>query len=87
MLNAKLEPKPKANCMPYGYYQNTYGIPYKYYEAHGLFEGLFNGNKVEAKLSTMQTIFSKFSEQRILRKLFHVVSYVYKTKALNRFLN
>jgi hypothetical protein len=47
LLKGKLEPKDKEAALMYGYYMKTFGIPFKYFKATGIFEGEFMGRKVE----------------------------------------
>ncbi|MDX1903166.1 MAG: hypothetical protein SFU27_03310 [Thermonemataceae bacterium] len=42
ILNKNLKAKPKINTLPVGFYLETYGIPYKYYQPETLFSGKFN---------------------------------------------
>jgi len=46
LLRADLPPKDKTSALMYGYYFNNYGIPFKYYEASGMTEGKFKGQKL-----------------------------------------
>jgi fructose-specific component phosphotransferase system IIB-like protein len=41
-----LPPKPRNNCLPYGYYFLTFGIPFRFYQPESLFEGSFMGTKL-----------------------------------------
>ena len=43
MSQSVLPPKPKENCLPYGYYALTFGTPYRFYQPKSLFEGSFMG--------------------------------------------
>lgn len=46
MLYSDLRPKNKEGALMYGYYLNTFGIDFKYYESKGIYEGLFKGVQV-----------------------------------------
>lgn len=48
LLTLPLEPKPKDTALMYGYYLATYGEPFKYFEADGIFSGRFKGRKIVA---------------------------------------
>ena len=48
MLTAQLKPKSKEDAIKYGYYFNTFGEKFKYFEATDFFEGTFKGEKVVA---------------------------------------
>ena len=52
LLTRPLEPKPKDTALMYGYYLGTYGEPFKYFEADGVFSGRFKGRKIVADLVT-----------------------------------
>jgi hypothetical protein len=47
LLKADLLPKDREAALMYGYYLNTFGTPFKYFKAQGVFEGEFKGRKVE----------------------------------------
>jgi hypothetical protein len=47
MLLEELPPKDKEAALMYGYYMNTFGIPFKYYETEQIFEGRFKGVQVK----------------------------------------
>ncbi len=49
MLCQNLVPQEKNGAIKYGYWFQTRGIPYKYYEPSGLFEGKFKGHTIYAK--------------------------------------
>ena len=49
MAVRNLEPKDKTGALMYGYFYNTFGIPYKYYTPTGLCEGLFKGVPIKPK--------------------------------------
>lgn len=63
MLYAELPPKNKEGALMYGYYFNTYGIPFKYYQAKGILEGNFKGVAIKSDKNTLLLI-------RILRSRF-----------------
>ncbi len=48
LLVAQLEPKSKEEAIKYGYYINTFGEEFKYFDATDFFEGTFKGKKVVA---------------------------------------
>lgn len=52
LLKADLPPKDRTAALVYGYYLNTYGIPFKYFQATGIAEGRFKGQTIFARLST-----------------------------------
>jgi hypothetical protein len=41
MLAADLPPMPRDGALMYGYYRKTFGVPFRYFRAHGVFEGEF----------------------------------------------
>ena len=51
LLYAELPPKEKTAALMYGYYFSTWGIPFKYYEALGIYEGKFKGVKIQPKIT------------------------------------
>lgn len=44
LVQDALPPKAKEPALMYGYYMNTYGIKYKYYETEAFFKGKFKGH-------------------------------------------
>jgi hypothetical protein len=56
LLLADLEPKDKTAALMYGYYWNTYGIPFKYYEPLGMTDGKFKGQKLVLKPNPLWVI-------------------------------
>jgi hypothetical protein len=72
LLSKPLQPKPKLTALKYGYYMQTYGIPYKHYKADGIFRGKFKG--VDLGAST-----EKETNSRLLRiiQAFHM-EYTYQ---------
>ena len=46
LLHTDLPPKDKTSALMYGHYFNNYGTPFKYYEASGMTEGKFKGQKL-----------------------------------------
>jgi hypothetical protein len=47
LLKADLEPKGKEAALMYGYYMKTFGVPFKYFRATGVFGGEFKGEVIE----------------------------------------
>lgn len=47
MLLSDLPPKNKEGALIYGYYLNTFGIPFKYYKTEGLFTGKFKNTEIQ----------------------------------------
>lgn len=45
-LGAGLAASPKERCLPYGYYNLTFGQPFKYYQPTSLSEGTFLGERL-----------------------------------------
>jgi hypothetical protein len=50
MIYSDLGPKNREDALPYGYYFNTFGTPFKYYEAEGIYKGKFKGSYVKEKI-------------------------------------
>lgn len=46
LLDEKLEPGDREAAMKYGYYFNTFGIPFRYYKAQGISKGLYKGRRI-----------------------------------------
>lgn len=62
LLKEDLEPKDKLPAYKYGYYLNTFGIPFKYYEAEDFGRGKFKGidlNTVKTSLSVLARLLVK----------------------------
>jgi hypothetical protein len=51
MIYADLVSKKKESALPYGYYFNTFGTPFKYYEAEGIYKGKFKGSYVKENIA------------------------------------
>ncbi|MBI4523170.1 MAG: hypothetical protein HY695_05075 [Deltaproteobacteria bacterium] len=47
LLKADLKPKARDAALMYGYYMNSYGVPYRHFMATGITEGQFKGKKIE----------------------------------------
>lgn len=43
VLDTQLPPKDNSGALIYGYFLNTFGIPFEFYKAHTFFGGTFNG--------------------------------------------
>lgn len=50
MLYAPLSPKDREGALMYGYFFNSYGIPFRHYQADGIYEGRFNGVPVKESI-------------------------------------
>ncbi len=48
LLGRPLEPMAKQAALMYGHYLGTYGEPFKYFEADGIFSGRFKGQQLQA---------------------------------------
>ena len=46
VLDKNLKPKPREAALVFGYYLNTFGIPFRHYQASGVFKGRYNGRRV-----------------------------------------
>ncbi|MFQ5505845.1 MAG: hypothetical protein ACE5F1_13775, partial [Planctomycetota bacterium] len=46
MLRSGLEARPVEGALKYGYYMKSFGVPFRYYRAEGVFEGRFKGVRV-----------------------------------------
>jgi hypothetical protein len=49
MLKADLSPKDRTAALVYGYYLNTFGVPFKYFQATGVGSGKFKGQILLAR--------------------------------------
>jgi hypothetical protein len=69
-----LAPMPKEGAIKYGYYTNSFGIPFKHFEPEGFVEGKFKGVEVVPyhvrKISTLQHWILK---QGLLKPLHHIL--------------
>ena len=65
LIDSNLKPKPKENCYPYAYWQSTYGIPFKYFEPEGLFNGRFKGINLRKKRNALQRAFKRLEQSAI----------------------
>jgi hypothetical protein len=60
-------------ALAYGYWANTRGIPYNYFEAEGFYEGNFRGKKIDGRLSSNPVQKLKWSISKRSRMLFEKV--------------
>ena len=51
MIHSDIVPKNRETALPYGYYFNTFGIPFRHYEAEGIYNGKFRGSHVKANIA------------------------------------
>ena len=49
LLSDDLMPAAEHEALMYGFWQNTHGIPFRYFQPDGLFDGLFKGQQVYPK--------------------------------------
>jgi hypothetical protein len=59
----------KEMTLAYGYWANTRGIPFKYFEAEGFFEGKFKGTQINGRLSFSALQKLKWSIKKRLKML------------------
>lgn len=52
LTQEKLQPLDKAGCYMFGFYYKTFGIPYRNFQATGLYAGLYKGNKIVQSVET-----------------------------------
>ena len=45
-LTTELAPKDKTGALMYGYWQKTYGIPFRFFRPMGIFNGAFKGSPI-----------------------------------------
>ena len=57
MALSNLEPKDRTGALMYGYYLNTFGRDYKYFEAHEIFSGRFKGKFVRPSIAIRSTCY------------------------------
>ena len=68
MVLADLSPKDPTGALMYGYFLNTFGVDFKYFEPDGLFYGRYKGKKT--RLSLPVRLLSMASKIPILKLLF-----------------
>lgn len=69
ILNKELQPKSIEGALKYGYYHQTFGIPFKYYQAKSLFSGTFMGKD----LNYWNNSFIRyFSPKVVAKKVFSI---------------
>lgn len=87
MIYADLAPKDKKGALMYGYFFNTYGIPFKYYQAEGVFEGTFKEVVIEA--NKFFKIISKILRIKFLsylKRLIGKISIIYNQLQIGRII-
>jgi hypothetical protein len=67
LLKADLPPKDRTAAFVYGYYLNTYGIPFKYFQATGVGAGRFKGQAIFVRQSNLALL--KGRAKAVLRLL------------------
>jgi hypothetical protein len=78
MLLADLPPKEKEGALKYGYFFNTFGIPFRHFKPDGLFSGNFKGTVLkENPLSRMIVIMLRIVFP--LNKIFGKISLYYNS--------
>lgn len=67
LLEENLPPKNKVGALKYGYFYNSFGIPFQRYEAQNFFRGTFNGKEPFANrwLFRAFTAYKRFTPQII----------------------
>ncbi len=53
LIRSDLEANPRLAALIYGYHWNTFGEPFRYYAAHGVFAGTFQGSRVRPGLAAL----------------------------------
>jgi hypothetical protein len=71
LLQSDLAAKPKEGAIKYGFYVSSYGIEYKLYNAHELFNGEFNGTKIKPS-KWVKRFFNKPGISNVLKYLSRV---------------
>jgi hypothetical protein len=56
LADPDLPPGPRESALMFGYFKNTFGRPFKRYEAEGVFSGRYRGRRVRPALSTWASI-------------------------------
>ena len=68
LLTQKLEATDRTAALIYGYWQQTHGIPYRYFEPTGLFEGKFKGQIVYSGMKQPKPRLFRRALQLVQRK-------------------
>ncbi len=68
LFTQKLEPTERTAALIYGYWQQTHGIPYRYFEPTGLFEGKFKGQIVYSGMKQPKPRLFRRALQLVQRK-------------------
>ncbi len=72
LLIDDLQPKDKLPAIMFGFYMNTYGLPYKYYRAEGIGSGRFKGvdlNSIKSSRLTLLALLIRKVLAFILRQI------------------
>lgn len=68
LLASSLPPQDRLGALMYGYWQQTFGLPYRHFQASGLFEGQFKGQTLYARPPKKTLIFRLKKEWQNLQR-------------------
>jgi hypothetical protein len=69
----QLNPKPKEGALIYGYFFNSYGIPFKHYSPTDLFNGEYKGKNIAKKPSKLATFYREFYYEKFFHRFFKII--------------
>lgn len=59
MIKSYLNPLPKEGALKYGYYMETFGIPFKHFKSIDIGKGLFNGKEISDSPPIIKRLYQK----------------------------
>ena len=69
LIISKLSPLDKKGAMIYGYYFNTFGIPFKHYRPISLFDGLYRGKNIRTQQSFITKLYRRLQRMRFVNRI------------------
>ncbi len=71
LLSTDLQPRPIEPALAYGYFWSTFGVPFEYFAADGLYSGHFKGVRIRPSLRALTKVgmLRVLHPQRVIRHL------------------
>ncbi len=78
LIGTVLVPKDKTAALIYGYYMNSYGIPFKYYKATGFISGTYKGVNLHDCESGITGLYRRVAHTPLLHKAANYIAARYR---------
>jgi hypothetical protein len=80
LIAEHLEPKPREGCLIYGYFFNSFGIPFKHYVPRDLFNGEYVGKNIAVEPSQLAEFYRKYYYEKFFHRVFKNVERDFRKK-------